>query len=62
MSTDNEQEETWLTEAKQCVNEQADWFVEVIKEDARDLNVELDWYAEEVLKKMKNILKKELGE
>ena len=61
MNTDNEQEEIWLTEAKQCASEQADWFAEMIVEKVIDLNVDLDWYAKEVIKQMKNNLKTEWG-
>lgn len=62
MSTDNKQEETWLTEAKQCAEEQADWFAEMIVEKASDLNVDLEWYAKEVIKQLKKSIKNEIGE
>ena len=61
MSADNEHEETWLTEAKQCANEQADWFAEMIVEKAIDLNVDVDWYAKEVITQLKKNLKNEWG-
>lgn len=59
MSTDNEQEETWLTEAKQCASEQADWFAEMIVEKASDLNLDLEWYVNEVIKQIKKNLENE---
>lgn len=62
MNTDNEQEETWLTEAKQCASEQADCFAEMIVEKASDLNMDLEWYAKEVIKQIKKNIKNELGE
>ena len=60
--TDNEQEETWLTEVKQSVSEQADWFAEIIVKDASDLNLDLEWYANEVIKQLKQNIKNKLGE
>ena len=60
--TDNEQEETWLTEAKQSVSEQADWLAEIIVKDASDLNFDLEWYANEVIKQLKKNIKNKLGE
>lgn len=62
MSKDNEQEETWLTEAKQYISEQADWFAEIIVKDANDMTLDLEWYADEVIKQIKKNIKKELGE
>lgn len=60
MNTDNEQEETWLVEAKQCASEQADWFAEMIVEKASDLNVDLKWYVTEVIKQIKKNMKNEI--
>lgn len=59
MNTNDEQEETWLTEAKQCASEQADWFAEMIVEKASDLNLDLKWYANEVIKQIKKNLENE---
>lgn len=60
MSTNTEQEEKWLTEAKQCASEQADWFAEMIVEKASDLNVDLKWYVTEVIKQIKKNMKNEI--
>lgn len=60
MSTDNEQEENWLVEAKQCASEQADWFAEMIVEKASDLNVDLNWYVKEVIKQIKKNMQNEI--
>ena len=46
MSTDNEHEEAYVTEAK----EQAEGLFEAIKERAYELCVDLDWYTDEVIK------------
>lgn len=62
MNTDNEQEETWITEAKQCAREQADWFAEIIVEDVNDMTLDLEWYADEVIKQLKQIIKNKLKE
>lgn len=61
MNTDNEQEETWLTEAKQRAGEQADRFAEMIVEEAIDLEIDVDWYAKEVITQLKKNLKNEWG-
>lgn len=61
MNTDNEQEETWLTEAKQRASEQADRFAEMIVEKAIDLEIDVDWYAKEVITQLKKNLKNEWG-
>lgn len=62
MSTDTEQEEKWLTEAKQNIREQADWFADIIVEDANDLNLDLEWYAEEIIKQIKKNINNKLRE
>lgn len=62
MNTDNEQEETWITEAKQSAREQADWFADIIVEDVNDMNLDLEWYANEVIKQLKQNIKNKLKE
>lgn len=62
MSTNNEQEEAWITEAKQCAKEQADWFAEIIVEDVNDMTLDLEWYADEVIKQLKQNIKNKLKE
>lgn len=57
MNTDNEQEENWLTEAKQCADEQAYWFTEMIVEKASDLNIDLECYSKQVIKRIKKNIK-----
>lgn len=62
MSADNEQEETWITEAKQCAKEQADWFAEIIVADVEDMTLDLEWYADEVIKELKKNIRNKLKE
>ena len=62
MSTDNEQEETWITEAKHEAEVQGGWLFEELKDRANEYSLDLEWYATEVIKQIKRYIKEELGE